>query len=115
MSATRETFERPSDEAAMARVLAAESEARDALEQSTRQATRMLEEARTSAKAIAATASRRAGAVRTSMERRLAASLAAIEALEREALAAGELEPGEHQRLARALERLAADLTREES
>jgi hypothetical protein len=114
MSAARDTLERPSDEAAMARVLAAESEARDALERSTRQAARMLEEARAAAKAIAAAAARRAGAVRTSMERRLATRLAQIEALEREALAAGPLLPGEHDRLARAVERLATDLTRGE-
>jgi hypothetical protein len=44
------------------------------------------------------------------MERRLAARLAQLEAQERAALAAGGLEPGERARLARAIERLAAEL-----
>ena len=115
MSVAREPFERPSDEAAMAQVLAAEREARDALERSRREAARMLHEARASSKAIAANAARRIGAVRAAMERRLAESLASVESQQRAALAAGGLEAAERERLAQAVERLAAELTEEEA
>ena len=114
MSAAREPFERPSDEAAMASVLAAEREAQVALEQSRRAAAHMLHDARATSKAISARAARRAGAVRAAMERRLAARLAEIDSQERDALAAGGLAPGEHARLARAVERLAAELCGQE-
>ena len=110
MAAAREPFERPSDEAAMARVLAAEREAREALEQSRRSAARTLHDARAAAKRISAAASRRAGAVRAAMERRLAARLAEIERDEQAALAAGALESEERARLAQAIERLAGEL-----
>jgi len=110
MSAARESFERPSDEAAMARVLAAEREAHVALERSRREAAHMLHEARAASKAIAARAARRIGAVRAAMERRLGASLASLESQERAAPAAGELEAAEREQLAQAVERLAAEL-----
>jgi hypothetical protein len=110
MSAARESFERPGDEAAMARVLAAERQAQDALEQSRRAAAHMLHEARGGAKAISARAALRAGAVRAAMEQRLAARLAEIDEQERAALRAGGLAAEEHARLARAVERLAAEL-----
>ena len=111
MSAARDWQERPGDEAAMARVLAAESKARDALESSRREAARTLHEARTTSKAIAATAARRISAVRSAMERRLAERLAILETQERAALASGEVDAAERERLAHAVERLAAELT----
>lgn len=109
--AARDSFERPGDEAAMARVLAAERKAREALEQSRREAAHILHEARAASKAVSARAARRVGAVRAAMERRLAVRLAELDAHEREALAAGGLDPQARARLARAIERLAAELT----
>jgi hypothetical protein len=94
----------------MARVLAAEREAKDALEASRREAARILHEARARAKAVAAAAARRTAAVRAAMARRLAARLAEIETQERAALDAGALAPGELERLDAAVARLAAEL-----
>ena len=110
MSAAREPFERPSDEAAMARVLAAEREARTALEESRREAAHRLHEARAAAKSISTRSAHRAGAARAAMEHRLTTRLAELDAQERAALAAGDLDPEELTRLARAIERLAAEL-----
>lgn len=111
MSVAHDHLKRPTDEAAMARVLAAERDARAAIEETARGAQRLREDARLRAKAIAAAAARRVAAVRGAMERRLAQSLERIATLEREALAAGDLEPSDHRRLERAIERHAAELS----
>ena len=110
MSAAQELHQRPDDEAAMARVLAADREARAALEQSRRTAAHMLREARAAAKLVSARAASRVNAVRAAMARRLAARLAQLDAEERGAIAAGALDPQERARLAHAVERLAAEL-----
>ena len=111
MSVARDSLERPGDEAAMARVLAAERKGREALEQSRREAAHILHDARAAAKAISARAARRTANVRAAMERRLAARLAEIVAQERVALLAGELDPAARASLALAIDRLAAELT----
>jgi hypothetical protein len=98
-------------DAAMARVLAAAREANAAVEECALAAQRRLAEARSAEKAIAATAARRAARVRAAMAGRTARRLAEVEALEREALAHAHPEDDDHQRLERALERLAAELT----
>ncbi|HXZ49399.1 MAG TPA: hypothetical protein VEG27_10285 [Usitatibacter sp.] len=96
---------------AMARVLAAERDARFAVEECTREAERLLAQARAREKAIAAAAARRAAAVRAAMRRRLEQKLAAIAALEREAGMAGEAGADEDRRLLEAIGRLAVELT----
>jgi hypothetical protein len=111
MSVARDSLERPGDEAAMARVLAAERKGREALEQSRREAAHILHDARAAAKAVSARAARRAANVRAAMEARLATRLAEIDAQEREALLAGDLDTATRASLARAIELLAAELT----
>jgi hypothetical protein len=113
MGARHEANHRPGDEAAMARVLAAEREALEAIERSGAEAQAILAEARARSRAIADAASRRIAAVRAAMEARLAARLAGLEALERQALAEGEPGPGERSRLERAIVRQAEELTGE--
>lgn len=114
MSAAHDRTTRPTDEAAMAEVLSAESDARAALEEAARQAAALVEQAHGRTRAIAARAARRIAAVRAAMERRLESRLAEIEALERAAPAAGEPDRAEHARLEGAVERQAAELTRED-
>lgn len=111
MSALHHTPAHPGDEAAMARVLAAERDARQALEQSTREAAHAIEQAHAASRAISARAARRIATVRAAMERRMAARLAEIDVLEVTANAAGGLEAGEREHLARAVELLAAELS----
>jgi hypothetical protein len=113
MSAVHDSPQRSTDEAAMARVLAAERAAREALERCARHAAAIQEQAHARAKAIASAAARRVATVRGAMERRLAEGLARVRALEREALADSEPDRSENARLAAAIERHAEELTSE--
>ena len=98
-------------EAAIARVLAAERDAREAVARATRDADALNEKARADARALADRTERRIRSVRAAYERKVAAEIAAIDAQaasqdERQALSAEDL-----QRLERALGALAAELT----
>lgn len=98
-------------EAALARVLLAEREARDAIEAAQAEAQRIAERSRAGARRCAERARERVARGQDAMERRLQQGLAAIEA---EARALPELaEPGEHDRarLEAAVQALAVALT----
>lgn len=109
MSARDETTSTELD-AAMARVLAAERKAREAVDQFARDAELRLSSARALEKAIAERAAARGNAVRASVAARLQRRLDEIAALERDIDPTADPSPAEHERLAAAVERLADEL-----
>lgn len=111
MTATHDRAADPALDAAMATVLAAERQARAAVEACAREAESLDAEARASEKAIAERAARRANAVRAGMAVKLAAELRRLEAKAREAGAADAPTDADRRRLAAAVERLGAELT----
>jgi hypothetical protein len=98
-------------EAAIARVLDAEHEARDAVRDAGDAAAAQVEHARAVARAIAERAERRIGAVRARFERKTAAEVAALDAEAADAGTPHELGPDDHARLDAAIAELAARLT----
>jgi hypothetical protein len=112
MAATHDDTAARALEDGMARVLDAESDARLGVQRCAREAERLLAEAGEREKAIAAAAARRSAAVRAAMARKLERRLAEIDALHERAKASIDAEALEDRRLAQAIERLAAELTR---
>jgi len=98
-------------EAAIARVLAAEREAHEAVAQATRDADALNERARAEARALAERTERRIQAARAAYERRVIAEIAAIDALAASQDVQQPLSREDRQRLERALEMLARELT----
>jgi len=96
---------------AMARVLAAERDAREAVAQAAAEAERLRAAARATEREIAARAANRATAVRDAMARRLAADLARIGAAIDAERSAPATQPGDGERVRRAVEALASELT----
>jgi hypothetical protein len=102
---------RPADQA-IARVLAAERDARLAVAECAQQAERESQLARDAARRIAARSAERVTRVQEAAERQLASALARV-AVEREALAAHETDPAAiAERLQTAVTRLARELSR---
>ena len=112
MAATHDDTAARALEEGMARVLAAESDARLGVQRCAREADRLLAEAREREKAIAAAAARRSAAVRAAMARKLERRLAEIDALHGRADPLLDAQAVEDRRLAEAIERLAVELTR---
>lgn len=100
----------PEVDAAISRVLAAEQAARAEVEQCRRDAERTLEDARGRAREIAERAARRAARVHHWTDRAIAARVAALES-QRAALLKSAHEEDDGSALARAVERLADELT----
>jgi hypothetical protein len=98
-------------EAAIARVLACERDAREAIEHARREATDLAEAGRAAARAVGERTEARIRAVRALFERRLTAELAALRAAE-DAIVDDEPIAGEDlARLDRAIAALAVELT----
>ncbi len=109
MDSTRDREDGGAD-AAMARVLAAEREAREAVETFVQEAGRRRDDARELEKRIAERAARRAASARAALAARLEQRLAGIAASERAIDASAGPDADERRRLAEALERLAEEL-----
>jgi len=97
-------------EAAIARVLAAEREAREAIEQARLQVDAIVERARVGARALDERTARRIRAVVDAFEREVAERLAEIEAAAEEASRAEPLSDDETAALQRAVRALAVEL-----
>lgn len=97
-------------DAAMAKVLAAERSAREAVDRYAREAEQRLAGGRALEKAIAERAAARGNAVRAAMAARLQRRLDEIAALERAVDPRADPSPAEHERLDAAVERLADEL-----
>ena len=100
---------------AMARVLDAEVDAERAVADAASQAKARLAAAREGERAIAGRAARRAAAIRDAMARRTAADLARIDAAIADEESAPVTQPGDEERIRRAVSRLAIELTGEAS
>ena len=98
-------------EGAIARVLAAERDAHDAVAQATREADALNEKARADARALAERTERRIQAARGAYERRVSAEVAAIDAQAASQDVQQPLTADDWRRLERALEILAAEMT----
>jgi hypothetical protein len=98
-------------EAAITRVLAAERDAHEAVARATRDADALNEKARAEARALAERTERRIQAARAAYERRVSAEVAAIDAQAASQDVQQALSADDWQRLERALETLAAELT----
>jgi hypothetical protein len=98
-------------EAAIARVLAAERDAREAVERATRNADALNEKARADARALADRTERRIRSVRAAYERKVTEEIAAIDAQAASQDVLQALSPDDGRRLERALQALAAELT----
>jgi hypothetical protein len=98
-------------EAAIARVLNAERDAREAVAQATRDAAAMNENARGVARALAERTERRIRAVRAAFEATVAVEVAAIDAEATAQDASGPLSTNDLERLERTIAALAAELT----
>jgi hypothetical protein len=96
---------------AIVRVLQAEQSARDAVAQCATDAERLRQEARARARAIAERAAERVARVHASTEARLQSAIARLNAQRAALLQPAPPDPGEPARVARALDRLAAELT----
>ena len=97
-------------EAAIARVLAAERDGRDAADQARRDADALEERARAAARALADRTARRIARIRSAYEARVAAEVAAIDAQAAAHDAVEALSAEDTERLDAALSRLAAEL-----
>jgi len=102
-------------DAAIASVLDAEHEARDAVAQAGETAAAMTEDARAASRALATRTERRIRSIRAAFEARTAADVAALDAAATDAGVPHELAPDERARLDAAVAILAADLTRAET
>jgi len=100
----------PAVEGAIARVLAAERDAREALARARRDADALEERARADARALAERTERRIRATRAAYEARVSDEVAAIDAQAAAQDAIGPLSPDDLSGLERALEALAAEL-----
>ena len=98
-------------EAAIARVLAAERDAHEAVEHATREAEAMNEKARADARALAERTERRIQRARAAYERMVSTEVAAIDAQAASQDEQQTLSADDWHRLERALETLAAELT----